>query len=198
MPSVSASVLTSTPGLLGSTAVLRQCLRQIGAAGPKPGRVDNASPGRSDPQRPDLGGLRAVRENALRFWRQQENPLSLLTIAPRPKPSQIRPLYVGLPLPPSSVFALARTGPWCAPPAAPPPKVVGVMLKPHAPELALEAWLSEHPIPLHRDTRHPLGLISLHGLPLLERNICQGDQPWPHRTAPAPASCVAPLRGLWP
>ncbi len=187
MLSASATLLSTTPGCLSSTALVRQGLRQIRAAGldrgPAPRHIVNTGPGRIAAHRPDPGGLAAVRENAMRFWRQQENPLSLLGSAPKPKPLPVRPLYACMPLPPARVFALARTGPWSAPAQPAPPRVVGAILKRHQPALALEDRLASVPVPLHRDPRHPLGLISLHGVPLLERNICQGDRPWPSRTS---------------
>ena len=90
MLSASATLLSTTPGPLSSTALVPQRLRQIRAAGldrgPAPRHIVNAGPGRIAAHQSDPGGLGAVRENAMRFWRQQEDPLSLLGSAPTPKP----------------------------------------------------------------------------------------------------------------
>lgn len=192
MLSASATILSTTPGRLSSTALLRQGLRQISAAGlgpaAAPRQIVNARPGRIAAHQADPGGLRAVRENAMRFWQGQQDPLSLLRAAPLPQrpqaqPQPPRPLYGALPLPPSRVFALARCGPWQTPMASAPPRIVEAVRKRYEPSLELESWLSEQQIVVRGEERHPLGLLSLQGLPLLERNICQDDQPWPHRTS---------------
>ncbi|GAB3059411.1 hypothetical protein [Stenotrophomonas tumulicola] len=54
--------------------------------------------------------------------------------------------------------------------------------KPHSPDMVLEAWLSERPIPVLRTEHHPLGLIGLQGLPLRERNGDRAGDPWPSRS----------------
>lgn len=192
MLSASATILSTTPGCLSSTALLRQGLRQIRAAGlapaPVPRHVVNSRPGRIADHQLDLGGLRAVRENAMRFWQGQQDPLSLMRPAPSPQrpqahPQPPRPLYAAPPLPPSRVFALACSGPWQRPTAAAAPRIVEVVRKRHEPRLELESWLSEQQIVVRRQERHPLGLISLQGLPLLERNTSHGSDPWPSRTS---------------
>lgn len=72
MLSASATILSTTPGRLSATALRRQGLRQISAAGlapaPAPRHVVNSRPGRIAAHQADPGGLRAVRENAMRFW----------------------------------------------------------------------------------------------------------------------------------
>ncbi|MEN5427431.1 hypothetical protein ABE522_13885 [Stenotrophomonas pennii] len=192
MLSASATILSTTPGCLSSTALLRQGLRQIRAAGlaaaAVPRHVVNSRPGRIADHQADPGGLRAVRENAMRFWQGQQDPLSLMRPAPSPQRPQAhsqppRPLYAALPLPPSRVFALACSGSRQQPKAAAAPRIVDVERKRHEPSLDLESWLSEQQIVVRRKERHPLGLISLHGLPLLERNTSHGSEPWPSRTS---------------
>lgn len=194
MLSASATILSTTPGPLSSTALLRQGLRQISAAGlapvPVPRHVVNSGPGRIAPHQVDLGGLRAVRENAMRFWQGQQDPLSLVRPAPspqrpqaKPQPQPPRPLYGALPLPPPRVFALARCGPWQRPQVSAPPRIVEAVRKRFEPSLELESWLSEQPIVVRREERHPLGLLSLQGLPLLERNTSHRSEPWPSRTS---------------
>lgn len=189
MLSASATILSTTPGCLSSTELLRQGLRQIRAAGLAPGAVPrhvvNSRPGRIADHQADPGGLRAVRENAMRFWQGQQDPLSLMRPAPSPQRPQ-RPLYAALPLPPSRVFALTCSGPWQRSAVPAPPRIVEVVRKRHEPSLDLESWLSEQRIVVHREERHPLGLISLQGLPLLERNTRHGNEPWPSRTSTSP------------
>ena len=192
MLSASATILSTTPGCLSSTALLRQGLRQIRAAGLAPAAVPrhvvNSRPGRIADHQADPGGLRAVRENAMRFWQGQQDPLSLMPPAPSPQRPQAhsqppRPLYAAPPLPPFRVFAPACSGSRQQPKAAAAPRIVDVERKRHEPRLDLESWLSEQHIVARRKERHPLGLISLHGLPLLERNTSHGSEPWPSRTS---------------
>ncbi|MDX3933087.1 MAG: hypothetical protein QHC77_14225 [Stenotrophomonas sp.] len=188
----SANILSTTSGRLSSTALLRPGLRQISAAGlapaPVPRHVVNCRPGRIANHQLDLGGLRAVRENAMRFWQGQPDPLSLVRPAPSPQrpqahPQPPRPLYGALPLPPSRVFALARYGPWQRPQVSAPPRIVEAVRKRFEPSLDLESWLCEQQIVVRREEHHPLGLLSLQGLPLLERNTSHGSEPWPSRTS---------------
>jgi len=188
----SANILSTTSGRLSSTALLRQGLRQISAAGlapaPVPRHVVNCRPGRIADHQLDLGGLRAVRENAMRFWQGQPDPLSLVRPAPSPQrpqahPQPRRPLYGAFPLPPSRVFALARCGPWQRPQVSAPPRIVEAVRKRFEPSLDLESWLCEQQIVVRREEHHPLGLLSLQGLPLLERNTSHGSEPWPSRTS---------------
>ena len=199
----SASILSTTPRLLSSTALLRQGLRQIAAAG-LPTGLAPASVGNTDLRGSreggqDLGGLRTLRENALRFWQAQQDPLSLVapTSGPRRR-VQAAPTYACLPLLPARVFVLARSGHWSTPAPAPPPRAAATTAKQHAPGMALEGWLSEFPIPAWRNDRHPLGMIGPHGLPFLERNVSQAGAPWPSRTSTSVASgTVARAIRLW-
>lgn len=197
MLSASATILSTTPGRLSRPP----CFARACARSAQPGWVPLLHPGRSSMQalagspririaahQADPGGLRAVRENAMRFWQGQQDPLSLLRPAPsaqRPQaqPQPPRTLYGALPLPPSRVFALARCRPWQTPMASAPPRIVEAVRKRYEPGLELESWLSEQQIVVRGEERHPLGLISLQGLPLLERNTSHSHAPWPSRTS---------------
>lgn len=63
-----------------------------------------------------------------------------------------------------------------------PPRIVEAVRKRFEPSLDLESWLCEQQIVVRREECHPLGLLSLQGLPL-ERNTSHRSEPWPSRTS---------------